>query len=122
VHDGIRHFVESMIEAELEEGLSRPRYRRRAKAGVEPSEETGPQPSALLSPPVPGGAFGPVEISVPRARLHSAHGKTTERKSRTLPAYQRCPQAADALIARPYLSGTKTRRVHPALATLSAGQ
>lgn len=38
-----------------------------------------------------------------------------------LPAYQRRTQAADALIARAYLSGTNTRRVRRALATLFGG-
>lgn len=33
VRGRIRHFIESMIEAELEEALSRPRYGRRAEAG-----------------------------------------------------------------------------------------
>jgi putative transposase len=64
------------------------------------------------------GTFGPVEISVPRARLNTPDGKTTEWKSRILPVYQRRTKAADALIAGAYLSGTNTRRVGRALATL----
>jgi transposase-like protein len=67
------------------------------------------------------GTFGPVEISVPRARLNTADGKTTEWKSRILPVYQRRTKAADALIAGAYLSGTNTRRVRRALATLFRG-
>lgn len=38
-----------------------------------------------------------------------------------LPPYQRRTQAADALIARAYLSGTNTRRLRRALATLFGG-
>jgi hypothetical protein len=34
------------------------------------------------------GTFGPIEIAVPRARLTTADGKTTEWKSQTLRAYQ----------------------------------
>jgi transposase-like protein len=65
-----------------------------------------------------------VEISVPRARLNApdGNGKTTEWKSRILPVYERRTKAADALIARAYLSGTNTRRVRRALATLFRGK
>jgi putative transposase len=38
VRGRIRHFIENMIEAELEEALSRPRYGRRAE-GVDVSSE-----------------------------------------------------------------------------------
>ena len=41
VRGRIRHFIESMIEAELQEVLSRPRYGRRAEAGEVPSERPG---------------------------------------------------------------------------------
>jgi putative transposase len=50
-----------------------------------------------------------MEIEVPRARLNTPGGKTTEWKSRTLRAYQRRTLAADALIAGTYLAGTNTR-------------
>src|SRR5262245_61989413 len=32
----VRHFIQGLVEAELEEALARPRYRRRAKAGDGP--------------------------------------------------------------------------------------
>src|SRR5260370_41587364 len=67
------------------------------------------------------GTFGRVEIRVPRARLMTADGKTSEWKSKTLPAYRRRTRAADALIAGAYLSGTNTRRVRRALAALFGG-
>jgi transposase-like protein len=67
------------------------------------------------------GTFGPIEIAVPRARLTTADGKTTEWKSQTLRAYQRRTLAADALIASTYLAGTNTRRVRRALAALFGG-
>src|SRR5207244_1889941 len=57
------------------------------------------------------GTFGPIEIAVPRARLNTPEGKTTEWKSQALRAYQRRTLAADALIASTYLAGTNTRRV-----------
>ena len=58
---------------------------------------------------------------MPRARLKTADGKTTEWKSKALRAYQRRTKAADALIAGTYLAGTKTRRVRRALAALFGG-
>src|SRR5207237_3374965 len=67
------------------------------------------------------GTFGPTEIEVPRARLDTADGKTTEWRSSALRAYQRRTLAADALIASAYLSGTNTRRVRRALRALFGG-
>src|SRR5260370_32828689 len=67
------------------------------------------------------GTFEPIEIAVPRARLTTADGKTTEWKSQTLRAYQRRTLAADALIASTYLAGTNTRRGRRALAALFGG-
>ena len=67
------------------------------------------------------GTFGPIEIAVPRARLNTSEGKTTEWKSQALRAYQRRTLAADALIASTYLAGTNTRRVRRALTALFGG-
>jgi putative transposase len=123
VRTQVRSFIESMIEAELEAALSRPRYGRQAKArdgadsvlaGVS-GHRHGHRSRSLM------GTFGQVEINVPRARLTSANGKTSEWKSKVLPAYQRRTRAADALIAGAYLSGTNTRRVRRALAALFGG-
>ena len=123
VRDQVRHFIEGLIEAELEEVLARPRYRHQAKTGDVRGE--GP---AAVSGHRHGhrsrsltGTFGQVQIEVPRARLKTPDGKTMEWKSHVLPAYQRRTRAADALIAGAYLSGTNTRRVRRALATLFRG-
>ena len=67
------------------------------------------------------GTFRPAEISVPRARLNTPNGKTTEWKSQVLPVHQQRTKAADALIAGAYLSGTNTRRVRRSRATLFRG-
>ena len=123
VRDRVRSFIEDMIEAELETALSRPRYGRPAKAQNETDtvpagrggHRHGHRTRSLM------GTFGPVQISVPRARLNTPDGKTTEWKSDVLPAYQRRTRAADALIAGAYLSGTNTRRVRRALAALFGG-
>jgi putative transposase len=123
VRDQVRRFIEGLIEAELEEVLARPRYRHQAKTGDVRGE--GP---AAVSGHRHGhrsrsltGTFGQVQIEVPRARLKTPDSKTIEWKSEVLPAYQRRTKAADALIAGAYLSGTNTRRVRRALATLFRG-
>jgi transposase-like protein len=58
---------------------------------------------------------------VPRARLDTAEGTTTEWKSTALRAYQRRTRQADSLIAGAYLAGTNTRRVRRALAAVFGG-
>jgi hypothetical protein len=113
VRERVREFIEAMVEAELEAALSRPRCVRGGKpsnteasssAGVT-GDRHGHRPRSLL------GTFGRVEISMPRARLNTTEGKTTEWQSRMLKAYPRRTLTADALIAGTYLAGTNTRRV-----------
>ena len=115
-----REFIEELICGELDAALARPRYGRgqkaddEAKAGVS-GHRHGSRTRSLT------GTFGPIEIAVPRARLNTPAGKTTEWKSQALRAYQRRTLAADALIASVYLAGTNTRRVRRALAALFGG-
>jgi hypothetical protein len=120
VRERVREFIHAMIEGELDMSLSRPRYARGAKPSIGHGEGAigaighrhGHRSRSLL------GSFGRVEIEVPRARLNTADGKTTEWKSKALRAYQRRTLVADALIAGSYLAGTNTRRVRRALAAL----
>jgi putative transposase len=122
IRDRVRGFIEEMIRSELDAVLSRPRYGRRAKnaegeevvAGAA-GHRHGSRVRTLT------GTFGKTEITVPRARLNTADGKTMEWKSQSLRAYQRRTRAADALIAGAYLSGTNTRRVRRALAAVFNG-
>src|SRR5262245_31850085 len=65
------------------------------------------------------GTFGAMTVSVPRARVEAADGKTSEWHSKTLAAYQR--EEIDAVIAGSYPAGTNTRRVGCALAALFRG-
>jgi transposase-like protein len=67
------------------------------------------------------GSFGPVTISMPRARLVSADGTSREWRSAVLPRYARMTKQVEALIAGTYLSGTNTRRVRRALGALFKG-
>ena len=123
VRDRVRGFIEAMIEGELVSALLRPRYGRKPKLANEDADGSagltghrhGHRSRSLL------GSFGRVEIEVPRARLNTADGKTTEWKSKALRAYQRRTLVADALIAGAYVAGTNTRRVRRALAALFGG-
>jgi putative transposase len=123
VRERVREFIHAMIEGELDMSLSRPRYARGAKPSIGHGEGAigaighrhGHRSRSLL------GSFGRVEIEVPRARLNTADGKTTEWKSKALRAYQRRTLVADALIAGSYLAGTNTRRVRRALTALFGG-
>ena len=80
-----REFIEELIRGELDAMLAHPRYGRSQIAGSE--EETGVaghrhgcRTRSLT------GTFGPIEIAVPRARLNTPDGKTTEWKSKALEA------------------------------------
>ena len=123
LRDRVRELIQGMIESELEAALSRPRYARRPKEASENADGAGGitghrhghRSRSLL------GTFGRVEIAVPRARLATAEGKTTEWKSTALRAYQRRTKRADSLIAGAYLAGTNTRRVRRALSAVFGG-
>ena len=115
-----REFIEELLRDELDTALARPRYGRSQMAGNEAragvaGHRHGSRTRSLT------GTFGPIEIAVPRARLTTSEGGTTEWKSQALRAYQRRTLAADALIASTYLAGTNTRRVRRALAALFGG-
>ena len=123
LRDRVREFIQAMIESELDAALSRPRYARQPKKDPETADRPsgitghrhGHRSRSLL------GTFGRVEITVPRARLDTAEGKTTEWKSKALRAYQRRTKQADSLIASAYLAGTNTRRVRRALYAVFGG-
>ncbi len=115
-----RQFIEELLREELDSALARPRYERSQMASNEErtgvaGHRHGSRTRSLT------GTFGPIEIAVPRARLTTSEGKTTEWKSGALRAYQRRTLAADALIASTYLAGTNTRRVRRALTALFDG-
>src|SRR5712672_1708512 len=119
----VRGLIEEMIRGELDATLSRPRYGRRAghsegrdSAAVVTGHRHGSRVRTLT------GTFGKTEIAVPRARLNTSDGKTTEWKSQALRKYQPRTLAADALIAGAYLAGTNTRRVRRALRSVFGGE
>ena len=112
VRGRIRGFIEDLLEAELEAALQRGRYDRR---GAVRGHRHGHRERRLI------GTFGPVTVSVPRARLVAPDAKTLEWRNQTLPAYQRLTKRAEVLIAGAYLAGTNTRRVRRALGALFGG-
>jgi putative transposase len=117
IRERVRGFIENLVAAELDEALGCARYRRARTEGVErrAGYRHGCRERRLL------GSFGPVTISVPRARLNQADGTNREWHSEVLPRYGRMTKQVEALIAGAYLSGTNTRRVRRALGALFKG-
>lgn len=108
----VRTFIEALLEEELAAALGRGRYERN---GADRGHRHGHRSRQLVT------TFGPLELSVPRARLRT-EASAAEWKSALLPAYQRLSRRAEALIAEAYLAGVNTRRVQRALAKLFAGK
>ena len=66
-------------------------------------------------------SLGPTTFAMPRARVVTATGATTEWRSALVPRYQRRSERVDEAILGVYLSGTNTRRIKGALAPLLRG-
>jgi len=66
-------------------------------------------------------SLGPTTFAMPRARVRSVDGGTTEWRSELVPRYQRRSERVDEAILGIYLSGTNTRRIKGALAPLLRG-
>src|SRR5206468_6700487 len=111
LRERIRGFIEELLEQELTAALGRRRHGR----GPSPGHRHGHRERRLT------GSFGPVAISVPRARLRAEDGTTREWRGAALPRYARMTRQVEALIAGAYLAGTNTRRVRRALAALFRG-
>jgi putative transposase len=110
----VRGFIEGIVEEELATALGgRQRYQR---PGEGKGYRNGHRDRQLV------GTFGPVTVSLPRARLHDADGGEREWKSAHMQAYKRLTKRAEAVIAGAYLAGTNTRRVRRALAGLFGGR
>ncbi len=112
VRQRIRGFIENMLEEELAAALGRGRYDRSAAAA---GHRNGHRERQLL------GRFGPMTVSVPRARVTDGNGRQAEWRSKAFPAYKRLTVQAERLIVGAYRAGTSTRRVRRALAALFGG-
>ena len=113
IRERIRGFIEALFEEELTAALGRGRCER--AVGAPRGYCNGTRERQLL------GSFGPVQVSVPRARMADPEGGTREWRSSVLPRYARMTRQVEALIAGAYLAGTNTRRVKRALAALFRG-
>ena len=113
IRDKVRGFIQELLEQELTAALGRTRHERAESRPA--GYRNGTRERQLL------GSFGPVQISVPRARMTAEGGGTQEWRSAALPRYARMTKQVEALIAGAYLSGTNTRRVKRALAALFGG-
>ena len=111
VRGQVRVFIERLLEEELDAALGRGRYERGASSN---GRRHGHRSRQLVT------TFGPLSLSVPRARLRDEAGEQ-EWKSELLPAYKRLSRRAEALIAEVYLAGMNTRRARRALARLFEG-
>src|SRR3954462_7457851 len=85
----VRAFIEELLEEELEVALGRGRCERDGAA-----KGHGRRPRRLVT------SFGPLELTVPRARLRDAAGER-EWRSELLPAYRRLSRRAEALVTPP---------------------
>src|ERR687892_1157363 len=85
VRGRVRSFIEQLLEEELEGALGRGRYERGA---ISNGRRHGHRPRQLVT------TFGPLTLSVPRARLQDEVGEQ-EWKSALLPAYQRLSRRAE---------------------------
>jgi transposase-like protein len=113
IRERIRGFIEALFEEELTAALGRGRCER--AVGAPAGYRNGTRERQLL------GSFGPVQVSMPRARMADADGGTREWRSSALPRYARMTRQVEALIAGAYLAETNTRRVKRALAALFRG-
>ncbi len=119
IRERVRGLIEEVIHAELDDLLARPRYGRRPKDNDDGPAVAGYRHGKRTRTLI--GTFGKTEITVPRARLETDEGQTTEWHSSALRAYQRRTLAADVVIAGAYLAGTNTRRVQRALRAIFGG-
>jgi len=113
IRDRIRGFIGELLEQELTTALGRGRHER--APDTPKGYRHGTRERQLT------GSFGPIELSVPRARLAAQDGGTQEWRSAVLPRYARMTRQIEALIAGAYLAGTNTRRVKRALGALFRG-
>lgn len=112
MREQIREKLEKLIEEEVMQAMGAGRYER---VGERRGYLHGQRPRTLTT------SLGPTTLEMPRARLKTETGGTTEWSSRIVPRYQRRTQRIDEAILGVYLSGSNTRRIRGALAPLLKG-
>jgi transposase-like protein len=108
LHERVVAAIESVIETELTELLGTGRYERG-------SERRGYRNGVVRRPVTT--EQGPMELTVPRARIQTESG-TAEFRSAVLPRYARRTRRVDEAILGAYLAGANTRRIRKALEPL----
>jgi hypothetical protein len=76
VRERVREFIEALIRGELDAVLARPRYGRAKNDDACPAGIVGHRHGSRTRSLT--GSFGKTEITVPRARLQTSEGGTTE--------------------------------------------
>src|SRR3954463_6647331 len=107
IRERIRRFIEALFEEELSAAWGRGRGER--AIGAPRGYRNGTRERHLL------GSFGPVQVSVPRARMADTEGGTREWRSAALPRYARMPPAGGGADRRG-LSGRDQHAPHQARA------
>jgi transposase-like protein len=108
----VRETIEELLEAELDEVLGALRHQR---TGERKGYRNGSYERRLVT------ETGPLELSVPRARIADETGTTREHASEILPKYERRTRRVNEAIVACYLAGANTRRVRKALEPLLGG-
>ena len=108
-----RGLIDAIVEEELEAALG-----AASSARVGPARQGyrhGTRERTLTT------SLGPTCFTMPRARVQTVEGATTEWRSELVPRYQRRSERVDEAILGVYLSGTNSRRIKGALAPLLRG-
>ena len=109
----IRETIEAIVDAELEAALG---AEKSARVGTtRQGYRHGTRERTLTT------SLGPTTFTMPRARVSTSDGATTEWRSTTVRRYQRRTARVDEALLGVYLAGTNTRRVKGALAPLLRG-
>lgn len=109
IHQAVRKTIEKAVEEELRATLGAAPYERRVERS---GYRNGAKNRTLTGP------TGPVELTLPRARLAREGGGTEEWRSTVVPRYQRRMREVNEAVAGVYLSGGNTRRIRGALRPL----
>lgn len=109
IHRTVRRTIEQAVEEELRAALGADSYERSAERS---GYRNGTKARTLTGP------TGPVELTLPRARLSDEDGRTEEWRPTVVPRYQRRMREINEAVAGVYLSGGNTRRIRGALRPL----
>lgn len=108
IHREVRVAIEHAVREELAAALGVESYER---SGTRRGERNGTKTRTLTGP------TGPLDLTLPRARLFTASGDE-EWASRIVPRYQRRAREVNESVLAAYLSGANTRRIAGALRPL----